>query len=137
MTRIRGYVYRVRRGTWQWQVLRGGKLIATDNTGDWGAVYDECRQVVAAFRLVESRGHTTKPTREHGKWLASLQIHSPSLLPQCCSCVQPSRWPPPGYSPGSSATSCPGDGAPWGTSCERRKAVRLDELLDGVERVIL
>lgn len=74
MTTIKGYVYRVRRGHWQWQVLRDGKLIATDNTGDWSAVYDECRQVVAAFRLVESRGHTTKPTREHGKWLASLQI---------------------------------------------------------------
>ena len=27
MTTIKGYVYRVRRGHWQWQVLRDGKLV--------------------------------------------------------------------------------------------------------------
>lgn len=74
MTTIKGYVYRVRRGHWQWQVLRDGKLIATDNTGSWRPVYDECSRVVAAFRIVDGRGHVTKPSREHGEWLASLQI---------------------------------------------------------------
>lgn len=74
MTTIKGYVYRVRRGTWQWQVLRDGKLIATDNTGSWRAVYDGCRSVVAAFRIVDDRAHATRPNREHGEWLASLPI---------------------------------------------------------------
>ena len=74
MTTIKGYVYRVRPGHWQWQVIRGGVLIATDNTGSWRPVYDECRRVVAAFRIVERRGHSTKPNRGHREWLASLRI---------------------------------------------------------------
>ena len=74
MSDVKGYVYRVRPGHWQWQVIRDGVLIATDNTGSWRPVYDECRRVVAAFRIVEGRDHTTKPNRDHGTWLASLHI---------------------------------------------------------------
>ena len=74
MSGIKGHVYRVRPGHWQWQVIRDGEIIATDNTGSWRPVYDECRSVVAAFRIVEGRDHTTKPNHEHGVWLASLCI---------------------------------------------------------------
>ena len=74
MSDIKGYVYRVRPGRWQWQVIRDGVLIATDNTGSWWPVYDECRRVVQAFRIVERREHTTKPNRGQREWLASLRI---------------------------------------------------------------
>ena len=74
MSDIKGYVYRVRPGHWQWQVIRDGVLIATDNTGSWRPVYNECRRVVEAFRIVERRGHVTKPNRGHREWLASLRI---------------------------------------------------------------
>ena len=79
MSEVRGHVCRVRPGTWQFQVIRDGKIIATDNTGSWRPVYDECRRVVAAFQIVARRGHITKPkNREHRDWLASLTIGSAS-----------------------------------------------------------
>ena len=74
MSDVKGYVYRVRPGHWQWQVIRNGVLIATDNTGSWRPVYGECRRVVEAFRIVDGRDHTTTPNCDHGTWLASLRI---------------------------------------------------------------
>lgn len=82
MSDVKGYVYRVRPGHWQWQVLRDGKLIATDNTGSWRPVHDECRRVVEAFRTVERRRsrHEAEP-RPPG--MAGVPAHRGRVVTGC------------------------------------------------------
>lgn len=75
---VRGYIYRTRPGTWQYQVWAVNRLIATDNTGDWKTVYDTCRRITAAASLLLRHDLTIRPTPECRAWLKAIPFRGQS-----------------------------------------------------------
>lgn len=70
---IRGHVYRVRPGTWEFQVVDGDRVIFTDNTGAWAPMFAECLRLVRVARELPVRGYRLEyADRKSRRWYRAM-----------------------------------------------------------------
>ena len=58
---IRGRVWRVKPGTWAYEVIADGVVVLADNTGAWDVILRHCRRSVGGVDRILSAGHKLRP----------------------------------------------------------------------------